>query len=217
VTSSEVLALAADHGVRVFLSPTGGLKFGCRGALPDALRAVLVVHKPALVALLTAHRLFDECDAQLEALLPPGPLRRHPDLLAAVAAVPELGTGNREAIAAACDEVAKIARRLAEQYRPGDAERPPGPAGPVGPPAALVHRRPGCWRRPPKRSKKGPRLVPTYVPLGPTPTACVCGATKSLDGWGVCKACNARWPLAEPRRWTPAAPPPGDPPAPEFS
>jgi hypothetical protein len=62
--------------------------------------------------LLAAYRLFDDTDERVAKLLPPGPLRRHPALLAAVAAVPDLASGDLAVPHASCERVVKMAEHL---------------------------------------------------------------------------------------------------------
>jgi hypothetical protein len=60
-----------------------------------------------------AFRLLDETDRAVEALLPPGPARRHPELLAAVARCPDLESHDLAGLRAGCAEVVRVATCLA--------------------------------------------------------------------------------------------------------
>jgi hypothetical protein len=62
MTPPQVMGLAASRGVKVFLGPDGGLKFGCRGPLPGDVRELLVSHKPALLEWLAAEDKDDPAE-----------------------------------------------------------------------------------------------------------------------------------------------------------
>jgi hypothetical protein len=53
VSPAAILALVADHGSVVSLTPTGNLRVRSRGPLPANVAALLTNHKDALVAHLT--------------------------------------------------------------------------------------------------------------------------------------------------------------------